>query len=232
MLALSGIVKRFGGLEALAGFDAALTEGSVTGLIGPNGSGKTTLINIACGLLAPDAGRVRLAGTDVTGWPAHRIARLGLARTLQQPAAFARMSVLDNLRGAGALSRAEAEHMLERFGLGNRRDRLAEALPIGDLRRLDLARAVARNPRLLLLDEPAGGLTPGETGAMADLLRRHVLPGRTVLLIEHKMELIAALCPRVLVLDFGHLIGDGDAAAVLRLPAVRDAYLGPEDGDA
>jgi ABC-type branched-subunit amino acid transport system ATPase component len=232
MLALTGITKRFGGIEALVDIDLAMPEGSVTGLIGPNGSGKTTLINVISGFLAPDAGRVQINSTDVTGWPAHRIARLGVGRTLQHPRVFHRLNVRDNLRGDSCLWRDSADELLARFGLAGQGERLGDELTIGELRRLDLARAVARAPRLLLLDEPAGGLTPAETASMAELLRREVLPGRTVILIEHKMELVAALCPRVVVLDFGRRIAEGAPAEVLRRPEVVDAYLGAEDADA
>lgn len=232
MLQLAGITKRFGGIEALVDVDLTVAEGSVAGLIGPNGSGKTTLMNIVSGFVAPDAGGVQLAATDITGWAPHKIARLGVGRTLQHPRAFARLTALDNLRGDGRLSQAEARRVLARFGLDEQRDRLGDELTIGELRRLDLARAVARAPRLLLLDEPAGGLTPAETSAMAELLRAEVLPGRTVILIEHKMDLVAALCPRVVVLDFGRRIAEGAPDEVLRRPEVIEAYLGAEGDDA
>jgi ABC-type branched-subunit amino acid transport system ATPase component len=232
MLTLTGIGKRFGGIEALADIDLVAPAGSLTGLIGPNGSGKTTLINVVCGILAPDHGRVRIGDRDVTGRPPHWIARLGLGRTLQHPRAFGRMTVRDNLRGDSRLSPADTDNLLVRFGLTQQRDRLGDELTIGELRRLDLARAMARDPRLLLLDEPAGGLTPAETATMTALLRAEVLPGRTVILIEHKMDLVAALCPRVVVLDLGRCIADGAPAEVLRRPAVVEAYLGAEDADA
>lgn len=232
MLTLSGVSKRFGGVEALVDIDLAAPIGSLTGLIGPNGSGKTTLINIISGILAPDRGQVRIDDRDVTNRPAHWIARLGVGRTLQHPRAFGRMTVRDNLRGDGRLSATETDTLLARFGLAPQCDRLGDELTIGELRRLDLARAMARDPRLLLLDEPAGGLTPAETAAMTALLRAEVLPARTVILIEHKMDLVAALCPRVVVLDLGRCIADGAPAEVLRRPAVVEAYLGAEDADA
>ncbi|WP_119418869.1 ABC transporter ATP-binding protein [Desertibaculum subflavum] len=232
MLTLAGIAKRFGGIEALTGIDLAVPAGSLLGLIGPNGSGKTTLLNVVSGFTAPDAGEVRIGATEVTGWPPHRIARLGVGRTLQHPRVFSRLTVLDNIRGDSRLSAGEAEALLDRFGLSAQRGRLGDELTIGELRRLDLARAVARDPRLLLLDEPAGGLTPSETSAMADLLSREVLPGRTGILIEHKMDLIAALCPCVVVLDFGRRIAEGAPSEVLRRPEVVEAYFGTEGADA
>ena len=232
MLELGRITKRFGGIEALIDVDLQVVEGSLIGLVGPNGSGKTTLLNIVSGFAAPDAGHVRVGGIEVTGWPPHRIARLGVGRTLQHPRVFARLTVLDNLRGDRGLSRTEATALLARFGLEPQQARLGDELTIGELRRLDLARAVAGNPRLLLLDEPAGGLTPAETAGIADLLRTEVLPGRTVVLIEHKIDLVAALCPRVVVLDFGRRIGEGAPAEVLRRPDVVEAYLGAEEAGA
>lgn len=232
MLALAGIAKRFGGIEALTGIDLAVPAGTLLGLIGPNGSGKTTLLNIISGFAAPDAGEVRIDGVDVTGWPPHRIARLGVGRTLQHPRVFGRLTVLDNIRGDSRLPLGEAEALLDRFGLGAQRERLGDQLTISELRRLDLARAVALSPRLLLLDESAGGLTPAEASAMVDLLRREVLPGRTAILIEHKMDLVAALCPQVVVLDFGRRIAEGPPGEVLRRPEVVEAYFGTEDADA
>jgi branched-chain amino acid transport system ATP-binding protein len=250
MLQIDALTVRFDGLEALAGIDLALADGEALGLVGPNGSGKSTLLNAITGLCAPVSGRVRFGGTDIAGKPAHAIARLGIARSFQNLRLFARMTVFDNVWAAqhslpgigwrerlalgGAAERArraEVDRLLHEAGLAERRGALAGALPLADQRRLELVRALARQPKLLLLDEPAGGMTPAETAAMVDLLRRIALPGRACIVIEHKIDLIAALCDRVAVLDFGRKIAEGKPAAVLADPAVRTAYFGA-GGDA
>jgi branched-chain amino acid transport system ATP-binding protein len=252
MLQIDALTVRFDGLEALAGIDLALADGEVLGLVGPNGSGKSTLFNAITGLCAPDSGRVRFGGIEIAGKPAHLIARLGIARSFQHPRLFQRMTVFDNVwaaqhslpgigwRGLTALGgmaertrRAAVDRLLREAGLAERRGALAGELPLADQRRLELARALAREPKLLLLDEPAGGMTPAETAELVDLLRRIALPGRACIVIEHKIDLIAALCDRVAVLDFGRKIAEGRPAAVLADSAVRAAYFGADGtGDA
>ena len=248
MLALRGVEKRFGALAALAGIDLEVASGEVLGIIGPNGSGKTTLLNTVTGAYAPSGGRISFRGTDITGWKGHRIARLGVARTFQNIRLFPTMTVFQNVWAAqhsrvrggplGLLSstpgrsRGEAgrvEEVLEQVGLLRDREVLAKHLSLPARRRLEVARALAVDATLVLLDEPAGGMTPAETADMARLIREVVAPGRTCAVIEHKMALIAGVCSRLCVLDFGRKIAEGRPDEVLADPKVREVYLGAED---
>ena len=248
MLSLRGIEKRFGALAALAGVDLEVAAGEVVGIIGPNGSGKTTLLNTVTGVHAPSAGRISFQGTDITGWKGHRIARLGVARTFQNIRLFPTMSVFQNVwaaqhrRVSGGLlgllrsrptrgnnDTKRVEEVLEETGLIDERDVLAKHLPLPSRRRLEVARALAADARLVLLDEPAGGMTPAETEDMARLIREIVAPGRTCLVIEHKMALIAGVCTRLCVFDFGRKVAEGHPDEVLGRPEVRELYLGNED---
>ena len=248
MLSLRGIEKRFGALAALAGVDLEVVAGEVVGIIGPNGSGKTTLLNAVSGVHAPSAGRISFQGTDITGWSGHRIARLGVARTFQNIRLFPTMSVFQNVwaaqhsRVSGGLlgllrsrptrkdsDTGKVEAVLEQVGLIDERDVLAKHLPLPSRRRLEVARALAADARLVLLDEPAGGMTPAETEDMARLIREIVAPGRTCLVIEHKMALIAGVCTRLCVFDFGRKVAEGHPDEVLGRPEVRELYLGNED---
>ena len=249
MLALRGIEKRFGALAALAGVDLEVATGEVLGLIGPNGSGKTTLLNTVTGVYAPSAGRISFQGTDITGWAGHRIARLGVARTFQNIRLFPAMTVFENVwaaqhsrvsggllgllrsrptRTCSATRRVEA--VLEQVGLLNDREVLAKHLPLPARRRLEVARTLTVDARLVLLDEPAGGMTPAETADMARLIREVVAPGRTCVVIEHKMALIAGVCTRLCVLDFGRKVAEGLPDEVLGRAKVREVYLGRDDG--
>lgn len=247
MLEIERLVRTFGALEALAGLDLSVGEGDRVGLIGPNGSGKTTLFNVITGVYAPTGGSVRLEGRDIGGVKPDRIVNRGVARTFQNLRIFERMTVFENVwaaqhrRGdvawrellypggsAERRRRGEVDYLLERTGLADRRDVLAGGLPLPDQRRLELARALARAPRLILLDEPAGGMTPAETGQMIGLIREVAMPGRTCIVIEHKMEMIRELCNRVCVLNFGRKIAEGSPEAVLRDDAVIEAYIGRE----
>ena len=249
MLALAGIEKRFGSLAALAGIDLEVAAGEVVGIIGPNGSGKTTLLNTVTGVYPPSAGRISLHGVDVTGWSGHRIARLGVARTFQNIRLFPTMTVFDNVWAAqhrqvsggplGLLRRRPArrsaessrvEEVLEQVGLLRDREILAKHLPLPARRRLEVARALVVDAGLVLLDEPAGGMTPAETADMARLIREVVAPRRTCVVIEHKMALIAGVCTRLCVLDFGRKIVEGLPDAVLADAKVREVYLGTDDG--
>ena len=249
MLALSGIEKRFGALAALAEIDLEVARGEVLGIIGPNGSGKTTLLNAVTGVYAPSAGRISFQGTDITGWKGHRIARLGIARTFQNIRLFPAMTVFQNvwaaqhgrvsggllglLRSRPARARGDeerVEEVLEQVGLLEDREVLARHLPLPARRRLEIARALAVDSPLVLLDEPAGGMTPAETADMARLIREVVAPGRTCVVIEHKMALIAGVCTRLCVLDFGRKIAQGLPEDVLADARVREVYLGADDG--
>ena len=249
MLALQGIEKRFGALAALAGIDLEVTSGEVLGIIGPNGSGKTTLLNTVTGVYPPSAGCISFRGTDITGWKGHRIARLGVARTFQNIRLFPAMTVFHNVwaaqhgRVSGGLpgllrsrpvrtcaDTRRVEEVLEQVGLIRDREILARHLPLPARRRLEVARALAVDATLVLLDEPAGGMTPAETADMARLIREVVAPGRTCVVIEHKMALIAGVCTRLCVLDFGRKISEGLPDEVLADAKVREVYLGTEDG--
>ena len=248
MLALRGIEKRFGALVALADIDLEVAAGEVLGIIGPNGSGKTTLVNAVTGVYPPSAGRIAFQGTDITGWKGHRIACLGVARTFQNIRLFPTMTVFQNVWAAqhrqvsggplGLLgsrpARAGAdtervEAALEQVGLLTDRGVMARHLPLPARRRLEVARALAVDAGLVLLDEPAGGMTPAETADMARLIREVVAPGRTCVVIEHKMALIAGVCTRLCVLDFGRKVADGLPDAVLGDAKVREVYLGTDD---
>ena len=249
MLALQGIEKRFGALAALADIDLEVAAGEILGVIGPNGSGKTTLLNAVTGVYAPSSGRISFQGTDITGWKGHRIARLGVARTFQNIRLFPTMTVFENvwaaqhgrvsggllglLRGRPGRTRGDGkgiEEVLDQVGLLEDREVLAGHLPLPARRRLEVARALTVDARLVLLDEPAGGMTPTETAEMARLIREVVAPGRTCVVIEHKMALIAGVCTRLCVLDFGRKVADGLPDEVLADARVREVYLGTDDG--
>jgi branched-chain amino acid transport system ATP-binding protein len=235
LLELSGITKRFGGLTAVNSVTFNVDEGEIFGLIGPNGAGKSTLLSCLAGDLRPNAGTVHFDGRDTTGLPADRMCRLGLGRTFQIPRPFPHLSVFENvlvaatfgdpnLRGAAVAQRAT--EMLEYVTFPRRADTIASHLNAAQLKRLDLARALASHPKLLLLDELAAGLTPGELASMATLLRRIRGDGVTIVMVEHVMRLIMELCDRLSVLQYGELIAHGDAATVASDARVREAYLG------
>ncbi len=249
LLQVSGVGIAFGGLKAVQGFDLALPQGGLYGLIGPNGAGKTTVFNLLTGVYRPDAGTITLAGRDVVGLPPHEIAAAGMSRTFQNIRLFPNLSVLDNvriarhLRGRHALlptilrtprQRAEEKSILERsmrllelFALADRAEEEACSLPYGDQRRLEIARALATDPKVVLLDEPAAGMNPKETHSLAALIRRLRDEFQTtILLIEHDMGLVMEICDRITVLDYGVTIASGPREAIQSDPKVIEAYLG------
>jgi branched-chain amino acid transport system ATP-binding protein len=252
ILELSGMTKHFGGVRAVDGVDLAVLEGELYGLIGPNGSGKTTLIDLISGFQQPDSGVVRFAGADVTGVPAHRLASMGIARTFQRVRLFGDLTVLDNvligmhgrlkaelwkgelgrlvgLPSARAAARSrveEARSLLERVGLTGLDGRPASELAYGQQRRLEIARALALSPLLLLLDEPVAGMNPVEVGKLSDLFADLNRSGISMILVEHHLRLVVDLCKRVAVLDYGRKIAEGPPGKVLEEPVVAEAYLG------
>ena len=235
-LRVSDVSVRFGGVQALDGVGLDVGAGGVTGLIGPNGAGKTTLFNVITGMERPGRGRVELFGRDLTGLAPHRRARLGLARTFQRLEVFGSLSARDNILAAaefrrgwardGSHPRLVTEEIVDRVGLRAVADRRVDALPTGLARLVELGRALATRPRVLLLDEPSSGLDTDETATLANLLVQLAADGMAVLLVEHDVDLVMRICDPVCVLDFGRVIATGSPRAVQAEPAVQAAYLG------
>ncbi len=252
MLEVSAVSMAFSGLRALADVSFDVRPGEIRAIIGPNGAGKTTLFNLITGVLVPQQGDIRFRGTSLTGRPAHGIARLGLARTFQQAHLFRTLTVLENVmlgchaRGRiGALAcglglaRARAEEKksseraracLDLVGYSGRNDRIASELPLGEQRYVEIARALATEPQVLLLDEPAAGLNDSETEALGRLLIRVRDSGVTLLVIEHHMRFVMQVSDRIVVLNFGVKIADATPSVVRADEAVIAAYLGGDDG--
>ena len=233
LLELRGVSKSFQGLRALDGIDLDIAAGERIGLIGPNGSGKTTLINCIAGRLLPSAGTIRFDGRDISTWPAHRRAHLGIARGFQIPQPFAGLTLLENLLVALEFGRERQAHaadrareILTRFGLADRAGQRPEALSQVDLRKLELARAIAGCPRLLIADEVMAGLSDSECDEILAILQAMAASGITVLMIEHIMRAVRAFSERVICLVAGHKVADGTPDAVLADPLVERAYLG------
>lgn len=250
-LRLEGLELSFGGVRAVAGATFTVAPGEVHGLIGPNGAGKTSVINLVSGLLHATGGRVLLDGRPIHGLPPHRIAALGVTRTFQGIRLFPDLSARDNVvvgqhlrrrtsltarllmfpssRSEERAAREAALCLLERVGMADRAREHARRLSYGEQRRVEIARALASAPRVLLLDEPTAGMNPVEVEAVAGLIRQVATEGRSVLLVEHNVRLVMEICDRITVLNFGQVIAEGTPAEVARHPAVVAAYLGSEE---
>ncbi len=248
LLRVENLSKDFGGVKAVSDVSFAVEAGAIHSLIGPNGAGKTTLFNLVTGVYVPTAGRIHVAGRDVTGLPTAARAAMGVQRTFQNLQIFFNMTAIENVMvgrhlhvGTGlvasllglpgivrqtAEARAKAEELMEHVGLGEWMKADADSMPYGALKRLEIARALAAEPRLLLLDEPAAGLNPKETLEIERLIRRVAASGVTVVLVEHDMKLVMNVSDHILVLDYGRKLAEGTADEVRRNPDVIKAYLG------
>ncbi len=233
LLKLTDVGRRFGGLRAVDGVSFSVERGEIRGLIGPNGAGKSTLFSLIAGSLRPTAGRIFYEGGEVTGWKAHQAATAGVARTFQLMRVFSSMTVLENLMVGSYLrhprrgeARARAEEILHLVELSAQADVPARSLTVASKKRLEIARALATGPRLLLLDETLSGLTPAEGREAVAMVRRINDTDITIVMVEHVMEVVMPLCDRVVVLDHGRMISEGTPAEVSQDRAVIDAYLG------
>jgi branched-chain amino acid transport system ATP-binding protein len=237
LLALEGVTKRFGGVAALSEVTFTVAEGEILGIIGPNGAGKTTLLNCVSGVYAPDAGRISFNGQDISHMPPHKVARLGIGRTFQVVKPFQSMTVRENA-AVGALFGSQqarlppreafkvADEILERVGMSAKAATKVGSLTVPDRKRLEVARALATRPRLLLLDEVMAGLNPVEVDEALDMVRAVHAQGITIVLIEHVMRVVVGVCDRAVVLNFGQVLAEGPPKEVLKNQQVIEAYLG------
>jgi len=233
LLQVTGLTRRFGGLVAVNRLDFAVESGEIVGMIGPNGAGKTTVFSLLSGFLRLDSGRVVFDGAPLVGLSPHEICSRGMVRTFQNLKPFPRLTIRENVM-IGALARTADRKLAERYvaealkrmGLTDMADRMPSGLPIGHLKMLEMAKALATQPRLLLLDEPYAGLTPSEGAHFGEVLQRIRKEGVTICLIEHVMRFVMAVCDRIVVLHHGEKIAEGNPSAVASDPAVIKAYLG------
>jgi branched-chain amino acid transport system ATP-binding protein len=248
LLVLEDVVKTFGGVAAVGGLTAHVRQGSVHGLIGPNGAGKTTVINLITGLFHPTSGTIRFAGAKLEAMPPQDIAAKGISRTYQNVRLFSGMTALEQVmtgcwlrRGVSLWSsflglpaassawrstREQAMHLLDRVAMAHRADELAETLSYGEQRRIEIARALGSNPKLLLLDEPTAGMNHSEAEAVGRLVHELRDAGLTILMVEHNMSLVTAFCDSCTVMNFGRLLAEGDPRTCIADPAVQEAYFG------
>jgi len=234
LLRLERLVKSFGGFHALDGLSLALGEGEILGLVGPNGSGKTTCINVISGLYAPDSGTITFGGTVIQGMKPHRLVHLGINRTFQVPKPFLTLTVRQNVEiaatyGRGSRTGRTPQDLLDWLGLARLAERPAHELNSAEQKRLDLARALATSPRLLLVDELAAGLNPAELGAMAETLREIARSGVALLVVEHLLGFLGAVTQRVIVMNAGKEIFEGTLDAAARDKEVVAVFLGSDD---
>jgi branched-chain amino acid transport system ATP-binding protein len=241
VLEVNDVSVRFGGINAVSDVTLRVLPGQITGLIGPNGAGKTTIFNVITGLQEPTHGRVFIEGVEVSNLPPYKRARMGIARTFQRLEVFGSLSVFENVLAAAEFHkswsndetppRQVAAEIIDRVGLGRVGTARVDALPTGIARLVELGRALATRPQLLLLDEVGSGLNQDETDALGDLMLDLVRDGTAILLVEHDVELVMRVCARIYVLDFGRIIAEGTASQIQRDPAVQAAYLGSDEVD-
>jgi len=235
LLDVRNLSKWFGGLQAVKEVSFSLAPGTITGVLGPNGAGKTTMFNLLTGFIACDSGSIEFDGQSIARLPPHQIVNRGLSRTFQLARPFLGMTVLENVEVAclaprvrhRGQPRVRAQALLEQVGLGTKAEQLVDILPYGDLRRLEIARALATNPQLLLLDEPFAGLGSGEIEPLANLIKSlHRSEQLTILIIEHKLREFMQLVTEVIAMDFGEVVAIGPPAMIVRHPRVVEAYIG------